>query len=66
MDDNKRVCEICGGSLPRIGSWVQCRVFAGYVCCTCHCHCTYYHTAGSHTWCAAAYEQKNDRTEMRS
>lgn len=65
-DDGKRVCEICAGKLPELGSFVQCRILSGYVCSSCCWNCLHHREAGSITWCSAAYTKKKDRTAMRS
>ena len=56
----KPVCEICGRGVPEIGAFVQCSILGGHACQRCHVHCLHYRSAGSTTWCSAAYrDEKN-------
>lgn len=59
MSENKPICAICGVSLPKCGSFVQCHIFpTGYVCTTCCIHCMHFRWAGSLPRCMAALSEK--------
>ena len=62
MNEGKaQICEICGGAVPKIGSWVQCSTLSGMVCMNCCWHCLYHRVAGSVVWCAAAYDRQTKK-----